>query len=55
MTDPLFEVASAAQQVNFVKQIPMLDFEPGEYAIQVKITDNLAQTPLVTSEKFTVR
>jgi hypothetical protein len=55
LSDPLWEVASAAQQVNFVKQIPMADFEPGQYAIQVKITDNIAQTPLVSSEKFTVR
>ena len=49
------EVAGAAQQLNFIKQIPMSDFEPGEYAIQVKIMDNLAQTPLVTNDKFTVR
>ena len=55
MADPLFEVASAAQQVNFVKQIPMLDFEPGEYAIQVKITDTIAQTSLIASEEFRVR
>src|SRR5678815_1062555 len=49
------EVAGAAQQLNFIKQIPMSDFEPGEYAIQVKVMDNLAQTPLVTTDKFTVR
>jgi GWxTD domain-containing protein len=55
LSDPLWEIASAAQQVNFVKQIPMADFEPGEYAIQVKVTDKIAQTPLVSSEKFTVR
>jgi hypothetical protein len=55
LSDPLLEVASAAQQVNFVKQIPMADFEPGEYAIQVKITDNIAQVPLVSVEKFSVR
>jgi hypothetical protein len=33
----------------------MADFEPGEYAIQVKITDNIAQVPLVSVEKFSVR
>ena len=49
------EIAGAAQQLNFIKQIPMNDFEPGEYAIQVKVTDNLAKTPLVTTDKFTVR
>ena len=55
MTDKLSELAGAAAQLNFIKQIPVNDFEPGEYGIQVKIIDELAQTPLVTNEKFTVR
>jgi uncharacterized protein involved in outer membrane biogenesis len=55
MTSEVEEVAGAAQQLNFIKQIAMSDFEPGEYAIQVKITDNLGQTPLVSNDKFTVR
>jgi hypothetical protein len=55
LADEVTEVAGAAQQLNFIKQIPMNDLEPGEYAIQVKILDNLSQTPLVSSDKFTVR
>jgi hypothetical protein len=55
LTDQTFEVVGAAQQVNFVKQIPLAEFEPGEYGVQVKVVDNLAQTPLVSSDKFTVR
>jgi hypothetical protein len=55
LSDQAVEVVGAAQQVNFIKQIPMSELEPGEYAIQVKIIDNLAQTPLVSSDKFTVR
>ncbi|HET9942114.1 MAG TPA: GWxTD domain-containing protein [Terriglobia bacterium] len=55
LTDEAFEVVGAAQQVNFIKQIPVSELEPGQYAIQVKIMDNLAQTPLVSSDKFTVR
>ena len=55
LTSEVEEVAGAAQQLNFIKQIPLSDFEPGEYAIQVKVMDNLAQTPLVTNDKFTVR
>ena len=55
MTSEVEEVAGAAQQLNFIKQIAMSEFEPGEYAIQVKITDNLGQTPLVSNDKFTVR
>ena len=55
LTSEVEEVAGAAQQLNFIKQIAMSEFEPGEYAIQVKITDNLGQTPLVSNDKFTVR
>jgi GWxTD domain-containing protein len=49
------EVASAAQQMNFIKEIPMKDLEPGQYSIQVKITDKLASLPVVLTDKFTVR
>jgi GWxTD domain-containing protein len=55
LSDQVNEVAGAAQQLNFIKQIPMSDLDPGEYAIQVKIVDNLSNTPLVSSDKFTVR
>jgi hypothetical protein len=49
------EVASAAQQMNFIKEIPMKDFEPGQYSIQIKVTDKLTSLPLVLNDKFTVR
>jgi GWxTD domain-containing protein len=49
------ELASAAQQMNFIKEIPMKDLEPGQYSIQVKITDKLAGLPVVLNDKFTVR
>jgi hypothetical protein len=49
------EVASAAQQMNLIKEIPMKDFEPGQYSIQIKVTDKLASLPVVLSDKFTVR
>jgi hypothetical protein len=55
LTGEVNDVAGAAQQMNFVKQIPLSDLEPGLYAIQVKIMDELAQTPLVTTDKFTVQ
>jgi hypothetical protein len=41
--------------MNFIKQIPMNELQPGEYGIQVKITDDLTHTPLVTNDKFTVK
>jgi hypothetical protein len=49
------ELASAAQQMNFVKKIPMSDFEPGSYKIQVKVKDNLADALLEQPGSFTVR
>jgi len=55
LTDTISEFAGAAQQMNFIKQIPLSDFQPGEYAIQVKIMDELAQTPIVTTDKFRIR
>ncbi len=54
LMEEVTDVAGAAAQMNFVKKIAMNEFEPGEYAIQVKIMDNLAQTPLVSTDKFTV-
>jgi GWxTD domain-containing protein len=54
LTEEVADVAGAAAQMNFVKKIAMNEFDPGEYAIQVKITDNLTQTPLVSTDKFTV-
>jgi hypothetical protein len=55
VTENIAEVAGAAQQLNFIKPLPMKEFEPGQYAIQIKITDKLSNTPLVSTEKFTVR
>jgi GWxTD domain-containing protein len=53
--DESAEVASAAQQMNLIKEIPMKDFEPGQYSIQIKVTDKLASLPVVLNDKFTVR
>jgi len=55
LSEKIAEVAGAAQQMNFIKQIPLSDLQPGEYGIQVKITDDLTHTPLVTTDKFTVK
>jgi len=55
INDEVTEFAGAAQQMNFIKQIAMKDFAPGEYRVEVKITDRLATTPVVLTDKFTVR
>ncbi len=55
ISDDVTEFAGAAQQMNFIKQVEMKDFEPGEYRVEVKITDKLASAPLVLTDKFMVR
>ena len=37
------------------KAVPLSEFEPGEYAIQVKVTDNLTKDIIAAPGKFTVR
>ncbi len=49
------ELANAAAQMTLKKSIALADFEPGEYSIQVKVTDNLSKDVIASADKFTVR
>lgn len=49
------ELSSAAAQMTLSKQLPLQEFEPGQYAIQVKVTDNLTKEIIATTGKFAVR
>jgi GWxTD domain-containing protein len=49
------ELSNAAAQMTLSKTIPLKDFEPGEYSLQVKVTDNLTKDVIASAEKFTVR
>lgn len=49
------EVSSAAEQMTLSRSLPLKDFEPGEYAVQVKVTDNLTKEVTASTEKFVVR
>ena len=50
------ELSSAAQQMTLVKSLPLAEFDAGEYGIQVKVTDKLADGALVVQNgKFSVR
>jgi GWxTD domain-containing protein len=55
VVDEAIDVANAAQQMNIIRQLEMKEFDPGEYNVQVKVKDNLADNLLVTNSKFTVR
>jgi 5-hydroxyisourate hydrolase-like protein (transthyretin family) len=50
------EFSGLAQQMTLTKYVPLSEFEPGEYKVQVKVTDNLAgQVTAQPEVKFTVR
>ena len=49
------ELSNAAAQMTLAKTLPLKDFDPGEYSVQVKVTDNLTKDVIASAEKFTVR
>jgi GWxTD domain-containing protein len=50
------ELSGAAQQMTLVKSVPLTDFDPGAYEVQVKVTDKLSDGAVtVQSGKFSVR
>ena len=50
------EFSGAAQQMTIVKSLPLAEFDPGEYNVQVKVTDKLAEgAVIVQDQKFTVK
>jgi GWxTD domain-containing protein len=49
------ELANAAAQMTIIKSLPTSDFEPGQYSVQVKVTDNLTKDVIASKDNFTVR
>jgi len=49
------DLSGAAQQMTITKTLPLAEFEPGNYAIQVRVTDNLTKDQQVSQGKFVVR
>jgi len=49
------ELSNAAAQMTLAKTMALSDFEPGEYGIQIKVTDNLTKDVIAATEKFAVR
>jgi len=49
------ELSNAAAQMTLSKTVTLKDFEPGEYSVQIKVTDNLTKDVIASGEKFTVR
>jgi len=49
------ELANAAAQMTVIKAFPTADFEPGQYAVQVRVTDNLTKEVIAGKDTFTIR
>jgi GWxTD domain-containing protein len=49
------ELANAASQMTIIRSLPLSDFEPGQYSVQVKVTDNLTKDVIASQDNFTVR
>src|SRR5262245_41273541 len=49
------EFSNAAAQMTIIKSLPLSDFEPGQYSVQVKVTDNLTKDVIASKDNFTVR
>jgi 5-hydroxyisourate hydrolase-like protein (transthyretin family) len=49
------EFSNAAAQMTIVKSLPLSDFEPGQYSVQVKVTDNLTKDVIASKDNFVVR
>jgi len=49
------ELSSAAQQMTLMKTLPLTGFEPGEYSVQIKVTDNLTKEVIATPGKTTFK
>jgi hypothetical protein len=49
------ELSNAAAQMTIIKSLPLSDFEPGQYSVQVKVTDNLTKDVIASKDNFTVR
>jgi GWxTD domain-containing protein len=53
ITEDSAEFSGAAQQMTVTQSLPLTDFEPGDYTVQVKVTDNLTKE-MITSPGKTV-
>jgi len=55
VVDNTDELSSAAQQMTIKKSLSLDEFEPGEYSIRVRITDNLSGEIITQTSKFVVQ
>jgi GWxTD domain-containing protein len=49
------ELTNAAAQMTIVKTLQTKDFDPGQYGVQIRVTDNLTKDVIVGKDTFVVR
>jgi GWxTD domain-containing protein len=49
------DLSNAASQMTLARSFPLSEFQPGQYVVQVKVTDNLTKNAIANSANFTVR
>src|SRR5262245_56400012 len=49
------EFSNAAAQMTIIKSLPLSDFEPGQYSVQIRVIDNLTKDVIASKDNFTVR
>ena len=55
ITEQSSQLANAAAQMTVIKSLTLSEFEPGQYSVQVRVTDNLTKEVTAGNDKFTVR
>jgi len=48
------ELTGSGLQMKYTSSVPLVDFAPGQYEVQIKVTDDLTKESFVTPSKFTV-
>jgi len=48
------ELTGSGLQMKYTNSVPLADFAPGQYDVQIKVTDNLTKESFVTPSKFSV-
>jgi len=48
------ELSGAARQLTLQKTLPLADYDPGEYTLQVRVTDNLSGEIMTQSGNFVI-
>jgi GWxTD domain-containing protein len=49
------EFSGGGQQVTVIKEVPLDNLAPGQYSVQLKVTDNMTKDTVTSTEKFTVK